>query len=486
MLILPIAQEDNTVRRTPWVSYVLIALNFVVFLLVALLFQPDAKEAAFEERVGEALTYLFRHPYLEAPPGLLRYAPKQAREELQNELQEVRSQTEPPSQLQVDRETAELQGLVQSIDEAWHQLPARRFGYVPSESHAWAILSSMFMHGGWLHLLGNMLFLFLSGPFVEDKFGRPLFAALYLISGIVATLTFSMHHGESIAPLVGASGAIAGVMGAFLIRLGAQRIRFLIIPIIWMPHRNFKVFLPAYVVLPLWLVQQVWYAHSAGEGSGVAWWAHIGGFVFGAIAAGIVRLTGIEESWIDKSIEREISIVQHPGLEKAIDARAAGDLNTAKREIRSVLLAEPNNVDAWTESYEIAVAGGDTAEAGRTAQRLLEMYTRSGEKDLAWHLISDACERVTAAELPVRFLMAAAGFLEKQGDGRTAIEMYDQVTTRSPQDPAAFRAWFRCGELLRQSGDARGARAAYQQARQHPSCVDPQLVDRALAQLERS
>ena len=150
-----------------------------------------------------------------------------------------------------------------------------------------------------------------------------------------------------------------------------------------------------------------------------------------------------------------------------------------------MLAAEPQNVDAWTEAYEIAVVSADTPEAGRTALRLLEIHLRLGDRDLASNLIADASERVTTAALPLRFLMSAASFLEKEGDARAALELYQQVTTRSPEDPASFRAWFRQGEILRASGDHRSARGAYEQARRHPLCVEPwpQTIDRAVAQL---
>ena len=87
------------------------------------------------------------------------------------------------------------------------------------------------MHAGWLHLIGNMLFLFLSGPFVEDLYGRPLFAALYLAPAVAGAGAFAAGASHSATTLVGASGAIAGVMAAFLVRLGGRRIEFLVVPI---------------------------------------------------------------------------------------------------------------------------------------------------------------------------------------------------------------------------------------------------------------
>src|SRR4029077_16637206 len=103
--------------------------------------------------------------------------------------------------------------------------------YVPAAPRAETALTSMFMHADWLHLIGNMLFLFLSGPFIEDCFGRSIYAGLYVASHLAGLWAHAAHQPESTIPLVGASGAIAGIMGAFLIRLGTKRIRFLFVPI---------------------------------------------------------------------------------------------------------------------------------------------------------------------------------------------------------------------------------------------------------------
>jgi membrane associated rhomboid family serine protease len=486
MLLLPIAQENSTVRRTPWVSFGLIAVNVLVFLFLGIAADERSTAREVHRRWKETALYLLQRPYLQppSPPSLFEGSG------LDEAVAEARGQMPAAAIPSADRqavEQAELQALADGIQAALHRLPAWRWGYIPAEHRPLTALWYMFLHGGWMHLIGNMLFLFLSGPFIEDRYGRALFAALYFFSGLAAVAVYAVHASGSTTPLVGASGAIAGVMGAFLVRLGAQRIRFLFMPILLLPRLSFRVWLPAYVVLPVWLLQQLWYAHHQDQGAGVAWWAHIGGFAFGAIVAAGLRFASIEEKYIDAGIEREISIVQHPGLEKAIDARIAGDFVTARREIRAVLAAEPQNVDGWNELYEIAVASQNVAEAGSTAQRLLDMLLRKGEKELASRLVDDAMERVGEA-LPPRFLMSAAAFLEKEGDARTALDMYQQVTERAPQDPAAFRAAFRRGEILRLAGDARNARLAYEQARAHPACVEPwpQTIDKALAQMSAS
>jgi membrane associated rhomboid family serine protease len=139
--------------------------------------------------------------------------------------------------------------------------------------------SSMFLHGGWLHLIGNMLFLWIFGNNVEDYFGPVKFLLFYLISGLAAIAVYSLFSMSSQVPLVGASGAIAGVMGAYIILHPRAEITCLIFFILIQ-----FVTLPAKVVLGIWFGLQLFMVFTGNSsGSGVAWLAHIGGFMFGAI-----------------------------------------------------------------------------------------------------------------------------------------------------------------------------------------------------------
>lgn len=136
-------------------------------------------------------------------------------------------------------------------------------------------VTSMFLHGGWLHLGGNMLFLWIFGNNVEDSMGRLRFVVFYLIVGLVGAATQSLVHSDSVIPMVGASGAIAGIMGAYLLLHPRARVLTLI-PVLFI----FIVEIPAFVFLGLWIVLQL--VLSAGGGS-TAWFAHIGGFLAGVI-----------------------------------------------------------------------------------------------------------------------------------------------------------------------------------------------------------
>jgi membrane associated rhomboid family serine protease len=140
------------------------------------------------------------------------------------------------------------------------------------------VLTSMFLHGSWMHLLGNMLYLWIFGNNVEDSMGHVRYAIFYLLCGTVAVFAQALPHQESTVPMIGASGAISGVLGAYLLLFPRARV-LVIIPLGFIAQ---AVRLPALIVLGLWFVLQLLSSALAPAGqAGVAFGAHIGGFVAG-------------------------------------------------------------------------------------------------------------------------------------------------------------------------------------------------------------
>ena len=152
--------------------------------------------------------------------------------------------------------------------------------------HWITILTAMFMHGGWLHILGNMVFLHAFGPEVEDAMGRVSYLAFYVLSGLVASFAQIAAMPHSTVPNLGASGAIAGVMGGFLITYPRDRIKILVF--FWWFFR--VTFIPSAVLIGLWFLIQLFSqvgAVASTQAGGVAYMAHVGGFIFGAATARI-------------------------------------------------------------------------------------------------------------------------------------------------------------------------------------------------------
>ncbi len=171
----------------------------------------------------------------------------------------------------------------QAFIEQWAFVPAR-FLEDPA-GNLITLFTSMFMHGGWMHLIGNMLYLWIFGDNIESHFGHVWFVGFYVLSGLVATFSQLMISTGSSVPLLGASGAIAGVLGAYLLLFPKRKVRVLlgrrVIP------------MPALIVIGFWFLLQVLqsflsFSEVAG-GGGVAYLAHVGGFIAGLLLALIFR-----------------------------------------------------------------------------------------------------------------------------------------------------------------------------------------------------
>ncbi|HEY9722180.1 MAG TPA: rhomboid family intramembrane serine protease [Oscillatoriaceae cyanobacterium] len=219
-------RDENPSYSTPWVNYALIAINVLVFL--------------YEISLGQHALLHFLASYAVVPRHLL--------------------------------------GAVGQVEHGHAVAPS---AFVP-------VVTSMFMHAGWLHIAGNMLFLWIFGDNVEDRMGHVPYACFYLLAGIVAAVAQALSAPMSTLPSLGASGAIGGVLGAYIVLYPAARVFTLIFLGIFITTAR----IPAWVFLGIWFVLQSVQglltvgARTANQG-GVAFWAHIGGFLFG-LAVGFV------------------------------------------------------------------------------------------------------------------------------------------------------------------------------------------------------
>jgi len=166
--------------------------------------------------------------------------------------------------------------------QQWSVIPAD----ISAGRHWVTILTAMFMHGGWMHIAGNMVFLWAFGPEIEDAMGRATYLVFYLFSGVVASVAqIAAMHGSTV-PNLGASGAIAGVMGAFLITYPRDRIKTLL----FFGFFAQVTVLPAALLIGLWFLIQLFSQVGSVanvQSGGVAYMAHVGGFIFGAVTARI-------------------------------------------------------------------------------------------------------------------------------------------------------------------------------------------------------
>jgi len=387
-MLLPVGHESNTVRRTPWFSYGIMGLCFLIHLAVHI-FYIKPQESQLPKYAERIVTYYISYTDLEIPREAQKYfSPGELEPYRGKEIPIDRSSIDDlrrffradPNQEGLQLQSREgrqfyLNNLVSEFLKIIDANPSRRWGYTPANSSLATLVSHMFLHGDWWHLLFNMYFLFLFAPFLEDVWGRVIFPLFYILAGFAAAIFFALKYPGSTVPMIGASGAVAGMMGAFLIRFWKTRINYIFI--IFIKIRRFAA--PSWVMLPLWLINEYVNARAMdsltnGEGGDVAYWAHVGGFLFGIAGALLIRATKIEEQVIHPKIQAEISYVNpsYAAYERAQSLVALGQKGEALELVRAQLNRDPG----FSENVELFIALclelNRAVEGARYVGRLLE------------------------------------------------------------------------------------------------------------------
>jgi membrane associated rhomboid family serine protease len=340
------------------------------------------------------------------------------------------------------REQAVLEQKSGALFALLRQKGALRWADVPALSTWWTRLTSDFVHGGYQHLL----FFFAFAPYLEDAYGRVLFAALYLGAGAFSSLVTVAAHWGSYIFCYGASGAISGVMGAFLVRFGTRRLTLLNIPSLWLPALRVTFSAPAFVLLLFYFALDV---RGVMLGiRGIGFWAHIGGFVFGVLFAGVLRLCRIEQRFIARRIEARLTLRGHPVVERSSSLRAKGLRQAALRAVESALVSHRPDPALLREAYDAGVAAGALDRAGTHATRLVALYGRRTDAESLREtlLFIEEAQATLGAALPAGFAFAAGDSLERQGQVEEAVRLYGALLSR-PELSIARRAVARRARL---------------------------------------
>jgi len=324
-MLIPIGHDNLRGRRWPWITVALIALNTAVFLGTYWTIEEQSGETvAVESRL---LTLAAAHPELNMSEDAQRFV-HGVEESDPDYVAALRSGDEGSADpagaaARTGKRSADLQAEMDTLcrqfsDEVETSL-LWNYGYVPGAPHLTSYLTSMFLHGGWLHLIFNMWFLWLAGTILEDTWGRLIFPAFYLLCGLLAGAVHGIASSGSMVPALGASGAVAGLMGAFLVRFPKTKIRMM-----WLFFfRAYKFNVPAFALLPLWLALELFSGVWSGGNSDVAHWAHVGGFVAGALLALGLRASGLEQK-AEQAVTAKVEWWKTPALSSSGRAPSHG------------------------------------------------------------------------------------------------------------------------------------------------------------------
>jgi membrane associated rhomboid family serine protease len=426
-MLFPIGHEDLRGRRWPIVTIVIVALNVVVFLGTH--WQMDEQAGKIAELRINSLLLAIAHPDVQLTPSQ-----KHVVDSIQAQNPKLFAEAakeDPISQFDADiREASTEQAqevetrLGQQLDQLEKESVVERFAYFPYKSNPVSLITANFLHGGWLHLIGNMWFLWLAGTVLEDAWGRGIYAVFYIMAGAAALLLQGAMTPHSLGGTLGASGAIAGAMGAFLVRFPKTKIRFLLLLFLGFRFLRWKFNAPAYAMLPLWLGEQLLWAFAPGA-TGVAYWAHIGGFGFGMVVALGMKWSGTEQK-VNQAIEEKVSWSADPRIEKAGDALETGRVDEGIALLKGLVAEKPDTLEAHQMLLQAYWKKQDAQSAQAEAVALCRINIKARENELAWANYEEFLN-LGGTKLPSTEWMALCRYLEAQQNWARAASEYENV-----------------------------------------------------------
>ena len=394
-MLIPTGHENLEGRRWPWITIAIIVVNFIVFGITYSGLEADA------ERAGEiklkTLLIVGYHQQVELSPEqrLMVDSFKKSNPKMWERIEdpERRPTTEFGSwdiemrEWSISQANEELETLDTQLKEIRESSIVEKYAYYPTQRSFLTYITSSFLHGGWFHIIFNMWFLWLAGSVTEDAWGRPIYAIFYTLGCFVSLWAHTMAHPDSILGVIGASGAVAALMGAFLVRHFKTKISFVLIFFWGFIPRFYKFKSPAWVMLPLWLLSQLFWGSMLGEGGGVAYWSHIGGFVFGSVVALGMKFSGLEKK-IDSQIESQVGWSTDPRIVEAGD-NLARDPNGAVEKLTAVIAEQPENADALALLSKAYWQLNRQEENREVLGRLAKLHIKKRELDHAVEVLDD-------------------------------------------------------------------------------------------------
>jgi len=327
-----------------------------------------------------------------------------------------------------------------------------QYGYIPARHNYPALLTTMFLHGGIMHLVGNMVFLWFVGALLEIGIGRWFFLAGYLITGICASLVFTVANPSSYSLLIGASGAIAGLMGAYCLIYGRAKIRVFYSLGFYFDYAT----VPGWILLPFWLGQEVLQLFMDSN-SHIAYLAHIGGLASGALlAALLLAIRGNSAGVVQEDREPDDRIPCL--LEQGLDYFSELKIPEARKKITEVLELEPGNLVALTHLFNIDKLNPDSEQFHSTANQLLNRLTSSRATGELEHFFEEYEQlSSTLPELEPELLLALASSYTRSGNLEAASRFAVLILKQQPDHPRLPLCLNDLGKALAKAGNHRQA-----------------------------
>lgn len=350
-----------------------------------------------------------------------------------------------------------------------------RYGFKPAQREFITCITSMFLHGSFMHVLGNMVFLWLVGAVLELGCGRVFYLGLYLVSGFCATLLFTLANMHSSIPCIGASGAISGLMGAFTVMYGRKKIKVFYSLGFYFNYAN----IPAITLLPVWIGNEVFQLFFGGH-SQVAYTAHIGGLLGGA-GLGVLNLKFLRPA--DEEIFQDDPRQKIPSLlEEALDRIASLDMDGARPLLGQVLELDPDNRDALKHLFNMDKLDPQNKRFHDSASRLLRHLSGDGGAHVELHATYQEYVRLSKSlKLNRDLLFRIASAFCEHGHLQEAEQIFAAFIKTFPSFQMIPTGVLNLARAYQKNGaDQKGAKYLHLILSQYPESTESRIARRLL------
>ena len=455
-MFIPLRHENMEGRRWPVISIALVVINLLAFLVTH--GQIEEQSPKNGEVRAHILLLAAMHPELTMPPEVQEFVTSFEQRnpgtwrEAQSPNRDVADGWDARVRL-MDDQTAlqqEMDSLAEQFSTAERTSLVEQYAFKPAHPKAITYLTANFLHGGWLHLIGNMWFLWLAGAILEDTWGRVIYPMVYLVAGAAALQFHAWLNPGSLTPTIGASGAVAALMGAFLIRFPKTKIEVaLVLGLRSLSNlalgKGIRFKAAAYWLLPLWLLMEIFSGAVFGAYSGVAHWAHVGGFVFGALAALALRYSGLEHK-ANEAIEAKVSWTADREIVEATEQMEKGKLDEAISTLKKYVAAKPNSSDAYSLLQQIYWRKNDLPAYREAILKLCQLHLKAQDFDAAWQDY-DEYKNSGGEGVPASTWLDLCRAAEAKEQYDRAVTEYEKLSTVYPKERQSVLALIAAGRL---------------------------------------
>ncbi|MCP4372594.1 MAG: rhomboid family intramembrane serine protease, partial [Deltaproteobacteria bacterium] len=486
MLIIPLTGKISW-RNPPVITICIILINCMVFFF----FQSGEKEIFYK-----AKEFYFESKLAEIEiQRYIEYA-KQKPKDMPNlkEHKELDEEALVRYQIQMDKDYGFLKKLrndeIITIEDPvyakWKRLRNIyedklskvvfiKYGFRPAYKSLTASFTYMFLHGSFGHLLGNMIFLWIVGCVLELGCGRILYTGIYLMGGLLAVGLFWLVYMQSTVPLVGASGAIAGLMGTFTILFGKKKVN--IFYSLGFYFNYVKV--PAIILLPIWIGNELYQLFFGGI-SQVAYVAHIGGLAGGAIL-GFISLKFpaiLDENIFKEDPKDEVT----PLIEEALQSISELDMEQGSKLLNQVLEKEPGNLTALTHLFNVEKHTPESDRFHKTAKQLLSLLIQSTEPPITiYNIYKEYINLSNRTRLSPKLYLSISTICIETGHFENAKRILTILLKNKPILPGISLTLLKLANGYRQKGMQNNCRKVLQVIRsKYPGTPEAKIAEKAL------